>query len=85
MAASSQGKTVGRPLSGSDLADLWTEFQACDCDGDGCIDFAEFESLLQSVGSRLAAPQRRAEFQRIDRDGNGLVDLGEFERWWQGE
>lgn len=73
-----------RPLSGDEIADLCAEFEACDADADGRVSSAEFESLLQLVGSQLSAEKRRSEFLRIDTDGNGLIDLAEFKRWWQG-
>lgn len=75
---------IRRPLTGDDVADLREEFAACDADGDGCVNFGEFESLLQMLDSRLAADQRRIEFSRIDTDGSGRIDLAEFSRWWQG-
>ena len=84
MSATGKVTSLRRPLSSSDTVDLWAEFQACDCDGDGCIVFTEFDRLLEVVGSRLSQAQRRAEFGRIDLDANGRIDLGEFERWWQG-
>lgn len=75
---------IPRPLTGDDVADLHAEFASCDADGDGRVTYGEFESLLQSVGSRLSAGQRSNEFSRIDTDSNGLIDLAEFRRWWQG-
>jgi Ca2+-binding EF-hand superfamily protein len=70
------------PLGGDDVSDLYAGFGACDADGDGSVVYAEFERLLQGLGSRLGSAQRRAEFARIDTDGDGLVNLVEFERWW---
>jgi Ca2+-binding EF-hand superfamily protein len=73
-----------RQLSSDDIVELRLEFDACDPDADGRVTFGEFDSLLESLGSRLSAEQRRAEFSRIDTDGNGLINLTEFRRWWQG-
>jgi Ca2+-binding EF-hand superfamily protein len=72
-----------RQLSGDDIADLCARFEACDTDSDGRVSCAEFEGLVQSIGSPLAAGQSRSEFLYIDTDGNGLIDLAEFKRWWQ--
>lgn len=78
-------KWIRRPLTGDDIADLRAAFATCDADGDGRVNQGEFASLLQSLGSRLAAEQLGGEFSRIDVDGNGLIDLTEFRRWWQGD
>lgn len=84
MSMGNESPQMRRPLSGDQIADLWAEFQACDLDGDGRVGYAEFDRLLQSVGSYLSAAQRSAEFARIDTDRNNLIDLAEFKRWWQG-
>lgn len=76
---------VQRPLTGDDIADLRAEFASCDTDGDGRVGYGEFESLLQSLGTRLSEVQRKGEFSRIDVDGDGQIDLTEFRRWWQGD
>jgi Ca2+-binding EF-hand superfamily protein len=70
------------PPGGDEAADLLAAFGACDTGGDGRIVYAEFERLLQGLGSRLDGGRRRSEFSRIDTDGNGYIDLVEFERWW---
>jgi calmodulin len=75
---------IRRPLTGDDIADMRTEFAACDVDGDGRVGYGEFETLLQTLGSGLTSAQRRGEFSRIDADGNGLIDLAEFRNWWRG-
>jgi len=73
-----------RPLTSDDIAELRLEFDACDPDADGRVTYAEFETLLVSLGSQLSAEQRHAEFSHIDTDGNDLINLTEFRRWWQG-
>lgn len=81
----SEPSWVRRPLTGDDITDLSAEFANRDVDGDGLVNYTEFDALLQSLGSLLSAETRRAEFSRIDNDGNGAIDLIEFRRWWQGE
>jgi Ca2+-binding EF-hand superfamily protein len=84
MAMNGESARSHRPLTSDDIAELRLEFDACDKDADGRVAQGEFESLLESLGSRLSADQRRAEFSRLDTDGNGFINLAEFRRWWQG-
>jgi Ca2+-binding EF-hand superfamily protein len=84
MAMISESARIVRPFYRDDITELRLAFDACDPDADGRVTFVEFESLLESLGSRLSAEQRRAEFSSIDTDGNGLINLIEFWRWWQG-
>ena len=85
MAIGSDSRGMRRPLSGDEVADLYTEFEASDTNADGRVSFEEFDRLLTSVDSGLDDRQRRSEFSRIDADQNGLIDLPEFKRWWQGD
>jgi Ca2+-binding EF-hand superfamily protein len=84
MAQIVDGNRLQWPLGGDEIDELCAEFAACDTDGDGRVTLAEFESLLQSVGSLVPKEKRRSEFLRIDADGNGLIDLAEFRYWWLG-
>lgn len=75
----------GRPAhtpGGDDLADLEEQFGECDLDGDQRITSAEFEQLLDNLGSELGPAQRRAQFAAIDVDRDGIIDRGEFMGWW---
>lgn len=77
-------KPEARFLSGDELQDLAEQFDECDADGDGRIDFSEFSQLLEKLGSELAPGRRRAQFDEIDLDRNGAIVRGEFMQWWQG-
>jgi Ca2+-binding EF-hand superfamily protein len=73
-----------RPLNSDELADLDEQFDECDADGDQRIDFGEFSQLLDSLGSEVPAPQRRARFDAIDLNHDGAINRDEFMEWWRG-
>jgi Ca2+-binding EF-hand superfamily protein len=75
---------VRRPLSGDELADLTEQFDECDADGDGRIDFTEFSQLLEHLGSEVPPEKRRAGFDAIDLDKDGAINMSEFVEWWRG-
>jgi len=72
-----------RPLSGDELADLEEQFDECDADGDQRIVFAEFQELLENLGSELSSDQQRARFDAIDLDRDGAINRQEFIEWWR--
>jgi Ca2+-binding EF-hand superfamily protein len=67
-----------------EIADLDEQFDECDSDGDGRIDFTEFSELLERLGSEVPTGQRRAHFDAIDADRDGAVDRREFTEWMRG-
>lgn len=73
-----------RPLTGDELADLQEQFDECDADGDGRIDFTEFSQLLENLGSEVPPERRRSQFDVIDLDHDGAIDRAEFMEWWRG-
>jgi Ca2+-binding EF-hand superfamily protein len=79
-----EGVTGGvRTLSADELADLEQEFAEADVDGDGRVDFGEFEGLLENLETELDPHGRRAAFTSMDADRDGSVTLGEFTDWWR--
>jgi nitroreductase len=76
--------TSRRPLSGDELADAAESFGACDADGDGRIDFAEFSQLLEHLGLEGSSASYRNHFDGVDADRDGFIDRHEFVQWWRG-
>lgn len=64
------------------LEELREDFDAFDRDGNGTIDFAEFEELLDGLGAEMPRPQARIGFGEIDTDGDGQISFTEFAHWW---
>ena len=54
-----------RPLSGDELADLHEQFDECDIDGDGRVDFTEFAKLLENLGSEVPPAKQRGHFDAV--------------------
>ena len=77
-------RTVRRPLSSDELADLDEQFDECDADGDQRIDFTEFSQLLENLGSDVPPDHRQARFDELDADHDGAIDRSEFMEWWRG-
>jgi Ca2+-binding EF-hand superfamily protein len=65
-----------------DPDDLRQYFEACDKNGDGTIQFAEFVTLLQDLGTEMGDEECRIGFAEVDRDRDGVIDFDEFQRWW---
>merc|ERR1711963_959146 len=64
-----------------------TQFDHFDLDGDGVIDYEEFQSMFRVIvkakNVRDLNPKQILHFWReIDKDGNGRVDFDEFTEWY---
>ena len=65
-----------------DQEELQEYFDACDTNGDGTIQFAEFVTLLGNLGSEMERAECRIGFREVDSDGDGVIDFDEFCTWW---
>lgn len=71
-------------LTTDQLADLRKAFDACDPNGDGCIDRAEFYQLLKMLDDDTSPEESELDFQAADSDGDGRIGFAEFSAWWTG-
>jgi hypothetical protein len=55
-------------------------FQQFDLDGNGTIDYEEFEGRTSAIIPSLLPQQVRGVFVLLDVDGNGEIDVSEFQR-----
>jgi len=67
------------------LEELREDFDAFDRDGDGTIDFAEFEELMDGLGAEMSSGDARVGFREIDSDTDGRISFSEFAQWWAQE
>ncbi|MEJ2087816.1 MAG: EF-hand domain-containing protein [Gammaproteobacteria bacterium] len=65
-----------------ELEELEDYFRACDTNGDGTIQFGEFQALLANLGSEMDREECRIGFREVDTDGDGVIDFNEFLAWW---
>ncbi|MGD8416708.1 MAG: EF-hand domain-containing protein [Pseudomonadales bacterium] len=65
-----------------DLEELKECFESCDSNGDGTIQFQEFEALLQNLGFEMEHEACRIGFRELDTDRDGVIDFDEFLAWW---
>jgi Ca2+-binding EF-hand superfamily protein len=59
------------------------DFQCCDTNQDGRIDFDEFKEFLECLGARITPTELLIGFREIDTNRDGLIDLPEFLTWWR--
>ncbi len=64
------------------VEELREDFEAFDRDGNGSIDFGEFEELLDGLGAQMSRPEARIGFHEIDTDADGQITFSEFVEWW---
>ena len=62
--------------------ELRADFRAVDADEDGCIDFAEFSTLMENLEAEMSAQELRIGFGELDTNHDGRIDLDEFVAWW---
>lgn len=62
------------------VRDLHAEYKLLDKDGDGLVDWAEFNNFLDMVGDGSDEEKRRQLWQEIDANSEGLLDFEEFLR-----
>jgi hypothetical protein len=55
-------------------------FQQFDLDGNGTIDYEEFEGRTSAIIPSLLSQQIRGVFVLLDTDGSGTIDVREFQR-----
>jgi Ca2+-binding EF-hand superfamily protein len=72
-------------LNAEQLADLRTNFDGVDGDGDGWIVALEFTGLLQGLDEDLSRDECLLAFEATDEDGDGKISFEEFILWWTGE
>jgi Ca2+-binding EF-hand superfamily protein len=62
--------------------DLVKTFAKFDADDNGRIDRAEFDSLLDALGSKMSKDDRDTGFKIVDVDGDGHITCDELATWW---
>lgn len=63
--------------------DLIEAFARFDTDNNYRIDRAEFEKLLDALGSTMSSRDRDLGFAMVDADGDGSITLEEMASWWE--
>jgi Ca2+-binding EF-hand superfamily protein len=57
-------------------------FDACDLNGDGFLDPAEFHVLLQALDGDVSIEELQLDFEVADIAGDGYIEFREFVVWW---
>ncbi|KAK9805032.1 hypothetical protein WJX73_004188 [Symbiochloris irregularis] len=89
MAGLAGEQPVSRPLSHrrsieQQVVNIAKAFAACDSDGSGALDLAEFTEAMGELGG-YDEDQAREIFLAADTDGSGLIELAEFLTWFKAE
>jgi len=64
------------------VAEIEELFEQNDVDGNGDIDFDEFQSLMRDLDEALSHRSLEIGFREIDRNRDGRINFGEFLDWW---
>jgi Ca2+-binding EF-hand superfamily protein len=62
--------------------ELREDFEYCDKNHDGRIDYKEFCTLMLNLEAGMAGSELRIGFHEIDTNHDDLIDLAEFRAWW---
>lgn len=63
-------------------AELLDDFESCDGDGDGFMQFDEFVQFLDGLGADMSGEESRIGFAEIDSNRDGRIGFQEFLDWW---
>jgi Ca2+-binding EF-hand superfamily protein len=64
------------------LVELRKAFDACDLNGDGFIEMAEFHALLMKLDGDVSYDECLLDFENADTEGDGFIGFKEFIVWW---
>jgi calmodulin len=81
----SDSAAPGMSRHSADLGELRKEFILADLDGDGRIDYREFQRLLQGLDADMSESEMKIGFDEVDTNRDGLIDCQEFVDWWSGD
>lgn len=70
------------PLDTELAAELREDFDYCDANRDGYLQYVEFKALLDNLDAGMSEPESHIGFKEIDTDRDDLIDFPEFMRWW---
>lgn len=62
--------------------ELREDFEYCDANRDGYLQYAEFMALLDNLDAGMSGEEIRIGFHEIDTNHDGLIDFPEFIGWW---
>lgn len=68
--------------SAEQLVELRKAFDACDLNGDGFIEMAEFHALLVKLDGDVSHDECLLDFENADTEGDGFIGFKEFIVWW---
>ena len=63
-------------------AELLEDFEFCDEDGDGFMQFDEFVQFMDGLGADMRGEECRVGFAEIDSNDDGRIGFQEFLDWW---
>ena len=75
-------ETRGPAVDPERRAELRDDFESCDEDGDGAIQFGEFVKFMDGLGADMSGEDCRVGFAEIDSNRDGRIEFQEFLDWW---
>ena len=77
-----ESEAKGPAVSPERRAELQDDFEYCDEDGDGLMQFDEFEHFMDGLGADMSSEECRIGFTEIDSNRDGRIEFREFMDWW---
>jgi Ca2+-binding EF-hand superfamily protein len=69
-------------LTEAEISESRKAFDACDINGDGFIDLAEFRALLEELDGDVSSAECQLNFEIADTEEDGYIGFKEFVVWW---
>lgn len=70
------------PATNDRIEEIEELFEQNDTDGNGDIDFEEFEEFMADLDPQMIRPSLEIGFREIDTNKDGRINFGKFLEWW---
>jgi calmodulin len=77
-----QSTVEAEPSIDAETDELREDFDYCDANRDGYLQYPEFAALLDNLEAGISARESHIGFREIDTNHDGLIDFPEFKVWW---
>ncbi len=65
------------------IEEIQAVFEKYDTNGNGTIDWKEFQDLLHELDKDLSLLDKAETFDKVDTNHTGMINFDEFMAWWK--